>query len=62
MIIRVEYFDGVYQKIRVCIYLGKDKYLVKDQYEDGSEYIVLDHGRPYHCYKDALKLMEEVMQ
>lgn len=62
MIIRVEYFDGVYQKTRICIYLGTDKYLVKDRYEDGTEYVVMDHGRPYHSYSAALKLMEEVME
>lgn len=62
MIIRVEFFDGIYECVRVCIYLGKDRYLVKDHYSDGTEYVVMDHGRPYHSYSAALKLMEEVMR
>ena len=62
MIIRVEYFDGIYQCVRVCIYLGKDRYLVKDQHDDGSEFIVMNNGKPYHNYSSAIKLMEEVMQ
>ena len=62
MIIRVEYFDGIYQVTRICVYLGKDRYLIKDHYLDGCEYVIMKDGRPYHDHDEALKLMEEVMQ
>ena len=63
MIIRVEYQDRDRGYcVRLCIYLGHDRYLVKDQEQNGSERLLMAAGQPYHDYHGALKLMEEVLR
>lgn len=63
MIIRVEYQDQDRGYcVRLCIYLGHDRYIVKDQEQNGSERLLMAAGNPYHDYHGALRLMEEVLR
>ena len=58
MIIRIPFFDGIYDLERVCIYLGHDTYRVFDVYPDGQEIPVHYLGREFVNADEAIILLE----
>ena len=56
--VRISYFDGVYELVRVCMYLGHGLYRVFDIYPDGTEEPVTYLGAMFVDASAAIILME----
>ena len=56
--VRISFFDGVYDLVRVCMYLGHGLYRVFDIYPDGTEEPVTYLGAMFVDASAAIILLE----
>ena len=59
-IYRIRYFDGIQAVERICIYVGQDKCIINELYEDGTELPLTWHGHRYIPFTIAVRMMDEV--
>ena len=57
--VRVQFFDGIYEVTRVCMYLGHGMYRIFDIYPDGEEVPVTYFGSLFVDASTAIILMEQ---